>query len=151
VLDIPPEVELHGGTTRSQRCATGTVASRKYESAILQCGSIFQAHVFSHDGERVVLKLLGELDIVSMARFERLLAEVLSSHPKELRFDLTQAQFISAQGYAAMGRCSLEVRVTVRSRTELASRILATYGYDEVMMVISQPPVLEALDQILPG
>ena len=107
--------------------------------------------VFSHDGERVVLKLLGELDIVSMARFERLLAEVLSSHPKELRFDLTQAQFISAQGYAAMGRCSLEVRVTVRSRTELASRILATYGYDEVMMVISQPPVLEALDQILPG
>lgn len=136
--------ELHGGTSRLQRCATGSAASRKYESAILQCGSTLQVRVFSHDGERVVLKLLGELDIVSMARFERLIAEVLSSHPKELRFDLTQAQFISAQGYAAMGRCSLEVRVTVRSRSELASRVLAIYGYDQVMLVMSQPPVVEA-------
>jgi anti-anti-sigma factor len=102
--------------------------------------------VFSHDGERVVIKLLGELDIVSMARFERLIAEILSTHPRELRFDLTQAEFISAQGYAAMGRCSLEVRVTVRSRSELTSRVLAIYGYDQVMTVISQPPVVEAPD-----
>jgi anti-anti-sigma factor len=105
---------------------------------------MLQVRVFSHDGERVVLKLLGELDIVSMARFERLIAELLSSHPKELRFDLTQAQFISAQGYAAMGRCSLQVRVTVRARSELASRVLAIYGYDQVMMVISQQAVVEA-------
>jgi len=111
---------------------------------------MLQVRVFSHDGERVVLKLMGELDIVSMARFERLIEEVLSSHPKELRFDLTQAQFISAQGYAAMGHCSLEVRVTVRSRGELASRVLAIYGYDQVMLVMSQPPVVEALNEILP-
>jgi anti-anti-sigma factor len=146
VLNIPREGELHGGTSRSQRCATGTVASRKYESAVLQCGSTLQVRVFSHDGERVVIKLLGELDIVSMARFERLIAEILSTHPRELRFDLTQAEFISAQGYAAMGRCSLEVRVTVRSRSELTSRVLAIYGYDQVMTVISQPPVVEAPD-----
>ena len=100
--------------------------------------------VSSHDGQRVVLALLGELDIVSLAWFERLIAEVLSSEPRELRFDLTQARFVSAQGYAAMGRCSREVRVTVRSRTELASRVLAMYGYDQVMMVISQPPAIEA-------
>jgi anti-anti-sigma factor len=105
---------------------------------------MLQVQVFSHDGERVVLMLAGELDIVSMERFERLIADVLSSNPKELRFDLTQAEFVSAQGYEAIGRCSLQVRVTVRSRSELASRVLAMYGYDQVMTVMSQPPVVAA-------
>jgi anti-anti-sigma factor len=102
---------------------------------------MLQVRVFSHDGERVVVKLVGELDIVSMERFERLIADVLSSNPTELRFDLTRAAFVSAQGYAAMGRCSLQARVTVRSRSDLASRVLAIYGYDKVMMVMSRPPV----------
>jgi hypothetical protein len=105
---------------------------------------MLQVRVFSHDGERVVLKLCGELDVVWMARFERLIAEILMGNPKELRFDLTQARFIAVQGYAAMGRCSPGVRVTVRSRSGLASRVLAMYGYDQVMTVISQPPGRDA-------
>ena len=105
---------------------------------------MLQVRVFSHDGERVVLKLCGELDVVWMAQFERLIAEVLSGHPKELRFDVTEARFISVQGYAAMGRCSPGVRVTVRSRNELASRVLAMCGYDQVMTVMSQPPGRDA-------
>ena len=46
-----------------------------------------------------------------MAQFEGMISEVLSENPKELIFDLTQSEFISAQGYAAIGRCSLEVPV----------------------------------------
>ena len=105
---------------------------------------MLQVRVFSHDGERVVLELCGELDVVWMAQFERLIAEVLSGQPKELRFDVTRARFISVQGYVAMGRCSPGVRVTVRSRSELASRVLAIYGYDHVMTVTSQPPARDA-------
>ncbi len=144
MLNVRREGELHGSARPSPRCGSGTATPRKYESTILQCGSMLQVRVFSHDGERVVLKLCGELDVVWMAQFERLIAEVLSGHPKELRFDVTEARFISVQGYAAMGRCSPGVRVTVRSRNELASRVLAMCGYDQVMTVMSQPPGRDA-------
>jgi anti-anti-sigma factor len=99
--------------------------------------------VISHDDDLVVLEFFGELDLVSMARFEQVLAEVLSGNPKELIFDLTQTQFISAQGYAAMGRCSLGTRVAVRSRTDLASRIMAVFGYDRVAIVMAQEPAVD--------
>ena len=87
------------------------------------------------DDGSVALLLLGDLDITSMAQFERMITEVLSGSPKELIFDLTQSQFISAQGYAAIGHCSLEVPV-VRSRTVLASKVLAIYGYEQVAIAI---------------
>ena len=78
-----------------------------------------------------------------MAGFEQVLAEVLSGPPRELMFDLSEAHFISAQGYAAMGRCSLDARVTIRSRTELASRVLTAFGYDQVAIVPAQEPASE--------
>lgn len=142
--NVRREGEVHGGTRPSPRCGSGATTPRKYESTIIQCGSTLQVRVFSHDGERVVLELCGELDVVWMAQFERLIAEVLSGHPEELSFDVTQARFISVQGYAAMGRCSPGVRVTVRSRSELASRVLTMCGYDQVMTVMSQPPARDA-------
>ncbi len=90
------------------------------------------------DDGSVALLLLGELDITSMVQFERALAEVLSGNPKELIFDLTQSQFISAQGYAAIGRCNLEVPVRVRCRTRLASKVLAIYGYERVAIALER-------------
>jgi anti-anti-sigma factor len=96
--------------------------------------------VVRRDDEAVVLLLFGELDITSMVQFERIIAEVLSRSPKELIFDLSQSQFISAQGYAVIGQCSLEVPVRVRSRTDLASKVLAIYGYDRVTMALDRGP-----------
>ena len=55
-------------------------------------------------------------------------------------FDLSQSLFISAQGYAAIGDCSLEVPVRIRSRTDLLSKVLAIYGYDRVMIVTERGP-----------
>ena len=75
-----------------------------------------------------------------MAEFERMVSEVLMGSPKELIFDLTQSQYVSAQGYAAIGRCSVEVPVMVRSRTGLASKVLATYGYERVAIAIERGP-----------
>jgi hypothetical protein len=54
--------------------------------------------------------------------------------------DLTDCQFVSAQGYATIGRCSLHTPVEVRSRTALASRVFAIYGYDGVTTVMTPTP-----------
>ena len=75
-----------------------------------------------------------------MSQFERVITKVLSANPKELIFDLTQSQFISAQGYAAIGHCSSEVPVRLRSRTSLAAKVLDIYGYDRVTVVTERGP-----------
>ena len=79
-----------------------------------------------------------------MAQFEQMIAEVLSGSPKELVFDLTRSQFISAQGYAAIGRCSSEVPVKLRSRTTLASKVLSIYGYERVEIAVEGEPDVKA-------
>ncbi len=89
----------------------------------------------------IVVELFGELDVVSMERFEGTVAELLSCHPSELLFDLTKSEFVCAQGYSVMGRCSAEVKVVVRSRSELSARVLALYGYEDVV-VLTEPEVL---------
>ncbi len=102
---------------------------------------MFRVRVIGDDQIRVVVELSGALDLVSIAEFERVIAEVLSHSPKELVFDLTQTHFISAQGYAAMGRCSLGgVHVLVRAKTELTSKIFAICGYDRIRIVTAQEP-----------
>jgi hypothetical protein len=116
----------------SQRPVVRAATLRESQVPNLQYGTSFQIRVVRSADESVVLLLLGELDITSMVQFERTITEVLSRSPKELIFDLTQSQFISAQGYAAIGDCSLEVPVRVRSRTGLASKVLAIYGYERV-------------------
>ena len=95
-----------------------------------------ESEFFVRDDGSVALLLLGELDITSMVQFERMITEVLSGNPKQLIFDLTHSQFISAQGYAAIGRCSPEVPVEVWSSTDLASKVLAIYGYEQVAIAI---------------
>ena len=102
-------------------------------------GTLFQIRIVRVD-ESVTLVLLGELDITSMSQFERVITKVLSANPKELIFDLTQSQFVSAQGYAAIGHCSSEVPVRLRSRTSLAAKVLDIYGYDRVTVVTERGP-----------
>ena len=124
----------------SQRPVVRAATPRKSAVPNLRYGSSFQIRVLHRDDESVALLLLGELDVTSMAQFERMITEVLSDSPKELTFDLTHSQFISAQGYAAIGRCSLEVPVLVRSTTDLASKVMAVYGYERVAIAVEGGP-----------
>ena len=94
----------------------------------LRYGTSVHIRVVRGDDESSPSLLLGELDITSMAQFERVITEVLSASPKELIFDVTQSQFISAQGYAAIGRCSSEVPVRLRSRTTSRRRCWPSTG-----------------------
>jgi hypothetical protein len=110
-------------------------------------GTSFQIRIIRGVDGSVTLLLLGELDITSMAQFERVIADVLSENPKEVIFDLSQSQFISAQGYAAIGECSGEVPVSVRSGTGLASKVLAIYGYERVAIATEREPAVQQLMQ----
>ena len=115
---------------------------RNDEAPHLQYGTLFHVHVAHRDDESVVLLLRGELDLNSMDAFERVVAEVLSGAPRKLIFDLTQSEFISAQGFAAIGGCSRRVPVEVRSRTRLASRVLTVLGYEGVEVFLARDPLL---------
>ncbi len=132
--EIAGEADPSGRSSRPYKIKPGTL--QQCENGTRQHRSVFEVRVISDDDGHLVVELFGELDLVSMAAFEQVVAGVLSGKPKELIFDLTQTQFISIEGYAAMGRCSLGVDVSIRSRTELAARIMAICGYDRVMIVI---------------
>lgn len=143
---VPGEEEVSGGTDADGHCGlviderasasrrSGVSAStfRNSEGPSLQYGAALQIRVSRRDDDVSVVVLLGELDVTSMAQFESAIVELLSGEPKALIFDLTQSEFVSAQGYDAIGRCSLEVPVEVRSRTGVAARVLAVLGYEGV-------------------
>ena len=122
----------------SQRPVVNAATLRKSDVPNLQYGTSFRIRVLHRDDGSVALLLLGELDITSMVQFERTITEVLSGNPKQLIFDLTHSQFVCAQGYSAIGRCSSEVPVEVRSRTDLASKVLAVYGYEQVAVAVDR-------------
>jgi hypothetical protein len=129
-----------------QRRIARVVAPRRGEVPNLGYGNQFRIQVREHGNDSVVVLLFGELDLTTTAEFERVVAGVLSCTPEKVIFDLTRSQFVSAQGYAVMGRCSSEVAVEVRSRTGLASRVLTVLGYELVDVVIARDPPLDAFD-----
>lgn len=114
---------------------------RMGQSTIIHYGAAFGIRVIPTQADVVVIELTGELDVVSIERFEEAVADLLSAHPSELLFDLTQSEFVCAQAYSVIGRCCAEARVTVRSRSELSARILAIYGHTDVV-VLRQPEAL---------
>src|ERR1700722_18183789 len=83
-----------------------------------------------HHGDKVVVRLFSELDLVSMGDFELVVATLIKGCPRSLTFDLTNAAFVSAAGYATMGRCSLIADVKIRSNNKLVSKVMAICGFD---------------------
>jgi hypothetical protein len=119
----------------SRRRSDRSAVFGRGECAAIGYGTSIQVLVIGREGMAVTFVLRGELDITSMGPFEQALAEVMGESPQRLLFDLTECQFVSAQGYAAMGRCSASTRVEVRSRTDIASRVFSIFGYDRVVSV----------------
>ena len=119
--------------TRRSEVRSSTL--RDNEAPNLQYGTAFHTRIIRRDDGTCVAILLGELDVTSMTQFELMITELLSGKPKELIFDLTQSEFVSAQGYDAIGRCSLRLPVEVRSRTGLAARVFGVLGYEGVDVV----------------
>jgi hypothetical protein len=108
----------------------------------VEYGSSIRIRLVRDDGKPAVLILRGELDLTCMGAFEQALSAAMAQPLIGLIVDLTDCQFVSAQGYAALGRCSLKTPVEVRSGTTLASRVFAIYGYDRVRTVTMPVPVL---------
>ena len=114
----------------------GAAAFGRRDHATIGYGTSLEIRIVYGDGCPVTLVLRGELDITSMWSFEEALGEVMAQRPSKLLFDLTECRFVSAQGYATMGRCSASTSVEVRSgSTHIASKVFATLGYDRVVSV----------------
>jgi anti-anti-sigma factor len=102
---------------------------------------LFRVETTPREACSVNLGLFGELDLVSMPEFREVLATVLSNRPRELIFDLTNARFVSAQGFVAIGRCSLVVeRVVIRSLSGFPERVMRVLGQDNLTFIVETPP-----------
>ena len=88
-----------GGTVRERLRVSEQSNLGRGQFPILHYGGAFAIRVIPSRDHVIVVELFGELDVVSMERFEGTVAEVLSGHPSELLFDLTQSEFVCAQGY----------------------------------------------------
>lgn len=85
-------------------------------------------------GEVTVLKVFGNLDLVTLPGFETAVDALMAARPKHAIFDLLDAEFISGAGYEAIGQCSLAVkRVSVRSKNGSAKQMLRRLGYDGIV------------------
>jgi hypothetical protein len=132
----------NGKTMWPRRGVECAAAFGKVGELNVEYGSSIRIRIVRDDGRPVVLILRGELDLTCMGAFEQALRTVMTEPLRGLIVDLTDCQFVSAQGYAAIGRCSLKTPVEVRSGTTLASRVFDIYGYDRVTTVTVQVPVL---------
>ena len=125
---VPPRRD--GG--RAAPCTTGGEVNVQY-------GSSIRIRTVREAGRPVIVILRGELDLTCMGAFEQAVRSVMAEPLMGVIFDLTDCQFVSAQGYAAIGRCSLHTPVEVRSRTALASKVFDIYGYDSVTVTMQMP------------
>jgi anti-sigma B factor antagonist len=123
--------DTRGADTRRRNNCAGTFG--RSDHLTVGYGTSLQMRIVRGEGRPVTLVLRGELDITSMPPFEEALAEVMAQHPSQLLIDLTECRFVSAQGYAAMGRCSASTSIEVRSRTDIARRVFTILGYDRVV------------------
>ena len=99
----------------------------------------FRAEVARSDNT-TVLKLTGELDLVTMAEFEVALETALAEHAAQIVIDTIGTSFISARGYAAMGRCGLVAeQVTICSRDGFAREVLQLLGYEDALCITTAP------------
>jgi hypothetical protein len=134
------------GKTLSPRRGVGRAVPFGHGGELnVQYGSSIRIRIVRDAGQPVVLILRGELDLTCMGAFEQALRTATAEPMVGLIVDLTDCQFVSAQGYAAIGRCSLYTPVEVRSGTTLASRVLSIYGYDRVTTVTVHVPALSDL------
>jgi hypothetical protein len=81
----------------------------------------------------VALLLVGEIDLMSMAAFEMTVGDIVAAKPSHLTFDARSCGFVSVSGLALIGECSQTIeKVTVYTKTDLASRVLGLLGYENV-------------------
>jgi hypothetical protein len=124
--------------------ALRTAAFGRGNHTNLQYGIAIRFRIVHPDSGSAVVVLAGELDVTSIVQFEQVLDELMAGNPKRITFDLTDVQFICVQGYDAIGRCSSKAAVEVRTRSDIAPRVLAMCGHERVTVVGGLELVAEA-------
>jgi anti-sigma B factor antagonist len=100
----------------------------------------------SHDGETMLMKLRGQLDVSSRRRFAEKLREVRAAEPEQLVIDLRELTFVDSTGLSLLLKANnasredhFQLRV-VRSPAAIVQVVLEATGVEEFLPFVDEPP-----------
>lgn len=103
-------------------------------------GLDFRAGILQVSPQKVVLGVSGEVDISNQDEFEAALSSMMATRARSAVIEASDCSFISLQGFAAIGRCSLGLdRLTLRTRLLVARRVLDLLGFHNVVCLPAGP------------
>jgi anti-anti-sigma factor len=102
----------------------------------------FSAHIEERDG-RVVVVVIGELDLDSTAPFSEVLDPLLEDGPSEVLVDASGLSFIDSSGVAALVNAQNRLakrgaHLTVRSPRPQAQQVFAITNLVEFLQVVAE-------------
>jgi anti-sigma B factor antagonist len=88
----------------------------------------------SRENAVAVIRLSGELDMVSVQRVRAVIDEALASENERLVFDASELEFMDSSGIALLIAVTREVpAVEVRNPTAIVRRIIELTGLTEIL------------------
>jgi anti-sigma B factor antagonist len=88
----------------------------------------------SRENGTAVIRLSGELDMVSVERVRAVIDEALASVSERLVFDVSELEFMDSSGIALLISVTRKVpAVEVRSPTAIVRRIIELTGLTEIL------------------
>jgi anti-sigma B factor antagonist len=97
-------------------------------------GQAYCAADVSWENAVAVIRLSGELDMVSVERVRAVIDEALASEHERLVFDVSDLQFMDSSGIALLISVTREVpAVEVRNPTAIVRRIIELTGLTEIL------------------
>ncbi len=84
-----------------------------------------------------VIRLSGELDMVSVEGVRSAVAEALSAENEKLVFDVRELEFMDSSGIALLVSATRKVRkVEVRNPTPIVRRIIELTGLTDILLMV---------------
>jgi len=95
------------------------------------------AEVSAEDGMPVI-RLSGELDMVSVQRVRPVVERVLTAEDGRLAFDVSELEFMDSSGVALLVSAARKTRqVELRHPTPIVRRLIELAGLTELLLMVS--------------
>jgi anti-sigma B factor antagonist len=89
--------------------------------------------VIDHSSDEAVVKLIGELDIATVATLSAALEPLMAERPERVSFDLVGLRFMDSSGLAVLIRTAAVASVRVRQPTAIVRKVIEMTGLTEVL------------------
>lgn len=89
--------------------------------------------VIDHLADESVVKVIGELDISTVATLSAALEPLMAERPERVSFDLVGLRFMDSSGIAILIRTAARTSVRVRRPTAIVRKVIEMTGLTEVL------------------